>query len=128
VAPWDFNASFGQDWTTRRASAAPVDFYEGANRMFERMLADPDLGFGVRDRYHAMLDGGPLYVGTVLDLIDEEAARIDPSARRDWARWEAEYRSFGRWSDRTDWTTYEQEVEYLKDWVTARHEAVRTGL
>src|SRR6185436_5292354 len=90
VAPWDFNASFGQDWTTRRAGASPAAFAQ---------------------HYRDAL-AGPLAPDNVLALIDDEAARIDFGARRDWARWEGQYRAFGRWSDRTDWTSYEQEVQY----------------
>ncbi len=127
VAPWDFNASFGQDWTTRRAGASPADFYPYANRLFERLLADPELAATFAQHYRDAL-AGPLAPTSVLALIDDEAARIDFGARRDWARWEAQYRAFGRWSDRTDWTSYEQEVQYLKDWASERTGAIEEAL
>lgn len=127
VAPWDFNASFGQDWTTRRTGAAPADFYPYANRLFERLLADPVLAAAFAQRYRDAL-AGPLAVDAVVGLIDDEAARIDVGARRDWARWEAEYRAFGRWSDRSDWTSYDQELEYLRDWLAARASAIEAAL
>ncbi len=127
VAPWDFNASFGQDWTTRRAGATPAEFYQWANRLFERVLADPALGPAFRQRYRDAL-AGPLALDAVLGTIDDYAAAIDFGARRDWARWEAEYRAFGRWSDRGDWTSYEEEVQYLRDWLTARDAALAEAL
>jgi spore coat protein CotH len=127
VAPWDFNASFGQDWTTRRAGATPVEFYEWANRLFERLLADAELGPALRQRYRDAL-AGPLALDAVLATIDDYAAAIDFGARRDWARWEAAYRAFGRWSDRSDWTSYEEEVQYLRDWLTERDAALQAAL
>jgi spore coat protein CotH len=127
VAPWDFNASFGQDWTTRRTAAAPADFYPDANHLFERLLAEPTLAAAFGQRYRDAL-AGPLAQAVVLALIDDEAARIDFGAHRDWARWEAQYRSFGRWSDRTDWTTYDEEVQYLRDWIADRTAAIEEAL
>lgn len=127
VAPWDFNASFGQDWTTRRVGATPVEFYAWANHLFERLLADPALGPAFRQRYRDAL-AGPLALDAVLATVDDLAAAIDFGARRDWARWQADYRAFGRWSDRDDWTSYEQEVQYLRDWLTARDAALQAAL
>ncbi|HEU5055985.1 MAG TPA: CotH kinase family protein [Kofleriaceae bacterium] len=127
VAPWDFNASFGQDWTTRRAGAEPVEFYQWANRLFERLLADPALGPAFRQRYRDAL-AGPLALDSVLATIDGWAAAIDFGARRDWARWEGAYRSFGRWSDRSDWTSYQEEVQYVRDWLTDRDAALQSAL
>ena len=127
VAPWDFNASFGQDWTTRRAGASPAEFYEWANRLFERLLADPALGPAFRQRYRDALSG-PLALDAVLAAVDEYAAVIDFGARRDWARWEGAYRSFGRWSDRSDWTSYQEELQYLRDWLSERDAALQEAL
>ena len=39
---------------------------------------------------------------------------------RDWERWGSEYRSYGGWSWRSDWTTPEEEVAYIRDWVDDR--------
>ena len=124
VVPWDFNASFGQAWTTRRLPASPVDPYTGANRLFERLLADPELRAGMLDRARALHGDGPLALGEVLGLVDEMTARVEPVARRDWARWEAEYRAYGLWSDRTDWTGFDEEVAYLRAWLGGRSSAV----
>lgn len=128
VAPWDFNASFGQAWTTHRVAANPVDPYTNLNRLFERLLADPELGAAMRARYRAALEDGPLAADTVLELVDQMAASIGPVARRDWARWQTQYRSFGRWSDRSDWTSHEEEVAYVRSWLEARSAAVSAML
>jgi spore coat protein H len=128
VAPWDFNASFGQAWTTERTSAGEVDFFVYQNRMFERLLADPEHGARIRTRFHAALDDGPFALDSVLALIDDYQAAIDFGARRDWARWEPQYRAYGLWSDRTDWTSHDQEVAYLKSWLADRTAAIRAAL
>ena len=129
VAPWDFNASFGQAWTTHRVPAAPADPYAGANRLFERLLADEALGDAMRERYRdALGEGGPLEAATVQALVDDMAAALGRSAARDWGVWQDEYEAFDRWDDRTDWTTVDEETDYLRSWVTARGTAVDTLL
>jgi hypothetical protein len=129
VAPWDFNASFGQAWTSHRVSAAPADPYAGANHLFERLLADPELGDAMRDHYReARGDGGALERSAVLELFDSMAATVERSAARDWSVWEDEYRNYGLWNDRTDWTTPAEETAYVREWVIGRVEAVGTLL
>jgi hypothetical protein len=56
----------------------------------------------------------------VLQLIDGYVRELDASARRDEARWGKQYRNFERWADRTDFTTYPQEVDYIRQWVDQR--------
>ena len=121
VAPWDFNHSFGQAWTTHRVSATNLQTYEGRNYLFERLLADSGHGQVMRGQYALALTEGALAVGQVLATIDEYIAEIDRSARRDWGKWEGAYRSFGRWQDRTDFTSYEEEVSYVREWITEHH-------
>jgi hypothetical protein len=49
-------------------------------------------------------------------------------ALRDEARWLQQYRSFERWSDRSDFTTHEQEVDYIRRWVDERWELLERRL
>ena len=60
-------------------------------------------------------------LSAVLGLIDEYAAEIDASARRDQARWRDAYLGFERWSGREDFTDYEDELDYIRSWVIDRH-------
>ncbi len=125
VAPWDFNASFGQAWTTHRMPATPADSYAGANHLFARLLADEDLGGAMRDRYRdALGEDGPFSAVAVQSLVDEMASALERSAARDWSVWQDDYQAFERWNDRSDWTTPEQETDYVRSWLTGRVAAV----
>jgi hypothetical protein len=124
-APWDFNHSFGQTWQTEReASDTDYDFY-WSNNLFARSLEDPELGPIWRARMRAALDG-PLADEAVQARIDAHIARIGLSAARDWDKWQDAYRSYGGWNWRTDWTSYEDEVAYVKEW-TSERDAVMNG-
>jgi spore coat protein H len=120
MIPWDFNATSGQDWTTARRPVEDVGYYESYNRLFERFLAIDALRAELDQRYRAALDG-VLSVPEVYELIDEILAGIDPAVlARDQARWRAEYESFERWNQRTDFTTHEEEVSYVRAWLAER--------
>lgn len=123
VVPWDFNACFGQAWTTHRQNAANVNTYFSRNRLFERLLADGTHGPAIEGRFGELL-AGALAVDSVDALIDGYVDEIDDVALRDERRWGGEYRSFSRWSDRTDLTTYPQEIEYVRQWVSDRWAAL----
>jgi spore coat protein CotH len=117
--PWDFNHSFGQTWQTAREAADVSTEYRWNNRLFERFLDEPAIGDALRARYARVLSD--LYApSTLLSLIDGYVAEIDASARRDEARWGAAYRSYGGWSFRDDFTSYEEEIAYLREWVIDR--------
>jgi hypothetical protein len=121
--PWDLNASFGQDWQTLRdpAEGSPPDaWFRYVNNLFFRILADPTMGPALEARYGAELKG-PLAADTVTALFDSMVVEIEESARRDEQKWDAQYRSYMLWSGRTDFNTYQQEVQYVRDWISARH-------
>ena len=118
-APWDFNASFGQTWQTAREPASILVEYKGTNRLFERFLDEPSIGNPLRARYNDVLHN-QYNEKAVLALIDAYEAQIDASARRDEGKWQNQYQSYGGWSWRNDFTTYEQELVYLKQWIAER--------
>jgi hypothetical protein len=117
--PWDLDASFGQQWDTRRTSATAREDFAQDNLLFSRMLADPAIAEPMRERYRQLLRG-PWKLEEVEKLIDGYVRELGPVAKRDEARWGQQYREFERWSDRTDFTTHEQEVAYLRQWVRER--------
>lgn len=119
VVPWDFNATSGQDYQTERRSAEDVDYYQSMNRLFERFLAVDPLAEQLDARFRTALDE-VLTVAEANAVIDEVVAEIGLAAARDQARWRAEYESYEDWSDRTDFTTHEQEVEYVRAWIAER--------
>ncbi|MCP3141514.1 CotH kinase family protein [Pyxidicoccus xibeiensis] len=125
--PWDLDGSFGQTWKTQRLRpTAPLD--SGAeNGMFGRILSEPTFTGPLRARLSAALytDVAPALLQARLDAMAEE---IGPSARRDARRWEAAYRAFPLWSFRTDFTTFDEEVAYMRQWILLRWAFLDTEL
>ncbi|MDP2311477.1 MAG: CotH kinase family protein [Pseudomonadota bacterium] len=118
-APWDFNHAFGQTWQTeRQASSTDYDFF-WSNNLFKRLLADPVYGPRMEARMREKL-ATVLAADAVNARIDGWLARIEPSAERDWAKWEDSYRSYGGWYWRTDWTSHDGEIDYLRTWTDER--------
>lgn len=117
--PWDLDGTFGQSWKTQRLRpTAPLD--TGAeNGMFGRILAEPTLAGPLRARLRAALHG-ELAPALLQARLEQMALEVGPSARRDERRWGALYRAFPLWSFRTDFTTFDEEVNYLREWIPLR--------
>lgn len=119
-APWDFNDSFGQTWQTARKDfdTHPED-YTWANELFVRLLDSTVFGDPLRARYgdvmHAAYD-----IDVALGLFDAMVDETAPSALRDEGRWGVEYVQYGGWNWRNDFLSYEQEVEYMRQWMIDR--------
>ncbi|KFE71442.1 Inner spore coat protein H [Hyalangium minutum] len=125
--PWDFDATFGQGWDTRRRGATELLDFAGDNLLFKKMLEDPAIAGPMRERYRQLLHG-PLSKQEVLRLIDGYAQELEVAAQRDQARWGQQYRTYERWSDRTDFTTWSEEVEYIRRWVDQRWDLLERRL
>lgn len=125
--PWDLDGTFGQSWKTQRLRpTAPLD--TGAeNGMFGRILSEPSMAGPLRARLKAALytELAPALLHARLDELVQE---VGPSARRDERRWGAQYRSFPLWSFRNDYTTFDEEVVYLRQWVVLRWAFLDTRL
>jgi len=118
VLPWDLSWSFGETWLTMRQEPEQSrEYWE--NELFNRFVHEPSIGDPLRARYNSVLHGA-WSKDKLLAMIDGYTARIDKSAKRDEARWTAEYQAYPGWSSRMDFTTYEGEIAYLKDWVSKR--------
>ena len=119
-APWDFNDSFGQTWqTARKGFDAHPDGYVWANELFARLLDDPGFGPALRARYAAALTD--IYdVERVQDRVDELALEVVDSAHRDEELWAGQYQSYGGWNWRTDFVDHDQEMQYLRQWISDR--------
>lgn len=116
-APWDFNHAWGQDWRTLRIASDYDWEMTDANRVF-LAYHEADLE-RVRARWDQLVEG-PFSEDALVARLDAYYAEVDPSARRDWDKWAGEYRSYGGWNWRDDWTTYEEEKDYLYAWVRDR--------
>ncbi len=122
--PWDFNASWGQSWLTKRRDPAQLRRHTDDNRVFRLMLEEERSVDALAARYAELADGGPLDPAWQRARIDAYYDAIWPSVERDWARWGEEYRAFERWrgvrSQADDWTDPAGERAFLEAWIDAR--------
>jgi len=136
--PWDLDASFGQHFDTTRTSPTARPTFADDNLLFKRMLEEPTIAGPMRERYGRLLRN-ELKLETALSLIDGYVKETAPAARRDWAKWWDEYQAFGspqsggdgnfpNWDDRKDFNSYEQEVDYVRQWVKTRWPALQERL
>ena len=124
VAPWDFNASFGQQWETTRLDVQYINDFGNANEIFRRMLHDPILGPALRDMLRQAITSGPFSVDALTTRIDTIVADIDASAHRDELAWGDSYKTYPRWAQRTDFTDYNGELNYVRTWIDARRQLI----
>jgi spore coat protein H len=119
VTPWDYNASFGQQWETSKIEVSYTDDFTWTNNLFARMLADPALSDALWGRYRAHLDTGSLREGAVRAEAEVLLEESRWSRARQWRRWRVPYRGyFGRVAD------VDAEEEYLLTWLDARRDVI----
>jgi hypothetical protein len=120
AVPWDFNASFGQAWDSRRDphNFDVMKLAEG-NNLWRRMLADPVHGPETRALWRRALEG-PLGRDVLLGLLEAYAAEVAAAAKRDERRWRQAYVTFPRWAYRTDMTDFDGEIAYMRTWIADR--------
>nr|MBA2321827.1 CotH kinase family protein [Deltaproteobacteria bacterium] len=118
-APWDFNHSVGQSWTTDRTSATSYNDFQWNNGIFAHLQNEPGLAAELWSRYDAMrADGAPLSLSAELDRLDTWTIETGDAAERDWGRWEADYRAY--WSWRDDILDPAGETQYIREWLADR--------
>ncbi|MDC7234678.1 MAG: CotH kinase family protein [Spirochaetales bacterium] len=119
--PWDFNASFGQRYNTKRIGAY---FQSGTsdNKVFQRLVYHPSYAPAQHAQYRALLEpGGAWELPALLEEVDSLWAEVREAALEDWDKWEDKHKSYSAWKDRSDFTTPEEEVEYIKAWIGEMH-------
>jgi hypothetical protein len=121
--PWDFNASFGQNWRTYRIGADFDDDFTTDNHLFAQIQSQLPLRSAQLERYRTLRDG-PFSAEWLLARVDSYYAEIDEAARRDWAVWGPQYLAYEGWADErnedADWTDLDGERAYLEAWIRAR--------
>jgi spore coat protein CotH len=118
--PWDFNASFGQNWRmVHVGSDEPLAAYAPKNALFERMNAIPELAEPLARRFVATLQD-TWALPNVIAMLDAYAAEIETAAPRDEARWGESVRAYDWGGGKTEFTTHDQELVYLRLWIEAR--------
>jgi spore coat protein CotH len=120
VIPWDFNASFGQTWQTRRDPAtADPDSLVPINRLFVRFMTEPAFSAALKARYDSVLKK-EISQASVLAAFEAMVREVDPCARRDERKWRSRYLIYGGWATRTDFTDFDGEVAYVRQWIQSR--------
>jgi spore coat protein H len=121
VVPWDFNDSFGQTWYTDRAgreASLPLEELASYNLLFERLLAGSATREPLLARYRAVL-ADEWELGSVLQSFDRWAAENENVALRDESKWAASYAA--AFADyRSSFTTYGEELDYVRQWIIDR--------
>ena len=122
--PWDFNHSYGQNWYTGRVAAETWDDYGEDNGLFRKLAST-----GLFEERMAEVVEGPFSAEAQLAKVDAYYAVMERSAQRDWAVWAEAYRTYEGWVDKRDddWTSFEEEQEYLREWIEGRVEVLKTG-
>jgi spore coat protein H len=126
--PWDFNASFGQDYSTRRLpiEAYTLDDLGRNNELFDRLLNDPQLRAALVERYRELLQTR-WSLDSVLRTWDDWVREIAPSALRDERKWGQAYREF-KWTTRKDapedYNDARGELDYVRSWIEQRWQHV----
>ena len=116
-APWDFNHSFGQGWTTYRIGPETFNDFAWNNGIFAHFQAHPETDEELWGRLHELMESGPLHLDWFTARLDEYYARIHPSAERDWSVWGEAYLDY--WYGYND-LSYLEERAYLYDWLAQR--------
>jgi spore coat protein H len=118
LVPWDFNDSFGQTWrTARRAFTRNPEELTIRNYLFERLLLEPETRGPLLTRYLSLLEN-EWELGSILAQVDAWANEIHPVALRDESQWAAAYAAY--FNQRTDLTNHDQEVAYVRQWISDR--------
>jgi len=120
--PWDFNHSFGQDWKTNRTDCLLDPDYRNKNNIFNRFFEDETFSESIESRYRNYLStDGAFDLNWIISRIDEYYAEIRDAALNNEKKWQEKYQNYKLWSDRDDFTTFEEEIQYIKNRITQRY-------
>ncbi len=117
---WDFNIAFGNMYEgvfwdstgwSRGHELDPTVFW------WDRLMGDSTFVNQLVIRWYE-LRAGVFQTDTIMAYIDSVAAHLDEAQQRNFDRWNI----LGTyvWPNAVVWDTYEEEVSYLKRWLTAR--------
>jgi len=131
---WDFNLGFGNvdycimgtpdGFVTSFNSVCPDDFWQ-IPFWWNRLLSDPAFRQKLNARWDE-LRAGPFATETILDYVDATVTMLDDAQARNFQRWPVlgEY----IWPNYYVGDTYEQEVTWLKSWISDRLDWLDTYL
>lgn len=123
---WDYNLSLGNYTTTQGWNGHdPTGWYYThvpeamyLNGWYNRLFEDP----GFTERYHERwweLRNGPFAKENFLGIIQEYVEKLDEAKERNFERWPILGEDVWEWSHE-GFDTYEEEIEYMTNWITER--------
>lgn len=122
---WDYNLAFGnfdfgcppnpQGWSY----AFEGTCHEAIPFWVQQLINIPQIQNKMDCRWTELREG-PLHLDSLLQFIDNKVVEIGPAAQRNFNRWPV----LGQYIWPNDYVgnTYEDEVDFLKDWITQRVE------
>lgn len=124
--PWDYNLALGNSnycqggpatgWAYDFNSVCAGDQWQ-IPFWWDKFMSDSDFTKRVRCRWN-QLRQGPFHTDSLFAHIDETAALINNAQERNFERWDI----LGNyvWPNNFIGNTFQEEVEYLKDWIDER--------
>ncbi|MEM0962869.1 MAG: CotH kinase family protein [Bacteroidota bacterium] len=121
---WDFNASFGNAnfSSASRVEGYQVDFSDATTPYpvpfwWRRLVDRPSFQEALDARWRELREG-PLHTDSLMAQIDANAARLGEAQARNFERWPI----LGQyvWPNAFVGATYQEEIDYMKDWLTQR--------
>ncbi len=119
---WDYNISLGngdylQAWQPHGWYYTQISEEDYLNGWYRRMFEDPEFEERYRERWWELRQG-PFATEHIVNMIRDYADKLDEAQQRNFERWPI----LGHyvWPNHFIGDTYEEEVEYMIDWVERR--------
>ena len=117
---WDFDLAAGNaDYLT---GDDPKGWYARTSVWYARLFEDEAFAQEFKDRWNYLKNNG--YFDVLFRRIDDTAAVLEKSAEMNFAKWSRLLGNY-TWPNANNWwerTTYQSEIDYLKDWLRSRFE------
>lgn len=113
---WDFDIGFGNSSNTRSQAFDPEGFWVKRSAWMSRMFKDPSFITRLKERFTYFKENQDL----VIDRVITNADYLTVAQARNFDKWEilGEY----TWPNYVYFNTYEEEKEYLIEWLEDRFE------
>jgi spore coat protein CotH len=110
--PWDKDGTLGRDYKMEKRSWA---VWLRSN-LFNRCMKIYWFREAFKNTWDNLLTNGAISTGTIFKMIDENAAILADAQKRNFRRWSTHPAD----SPYPDNNTFEQEIEYIKEWIKNR--------
>jgi len=117
---WDFDTIFGNQYIGPPVNKTdPEGFWISSSPWFSRLMADEIFNRLVRERWTELRHEG-VFCDFFFGLIDASAVHIAESAKLNFEIWTCALEFTMRSRSHGSTRTHEAEIEYIREWVSAR--------